>query len=181
MSGMANNIDPKLDYVFKRLCGDEDNALLLVDLLNTVLAFLAGRRVTGVMLLNPFVAQDYVEGKVPILDVRARDDPGRQFLLEMQQVVKPGLAKRLLYYWASAHPQQALKGDRYEMLLPTYTICFLNETFLEDSIWHHTFRVYDAEHEVVLSKDLEMHLVELNKPVTGEFEGFGTMEATIVG
>jgi len=25
------------------------------------------------------------------------------------------------------------------------------------------------------------HPVELNVPVTGEFEGFGTMEATIVG
>jgi 2-keto-4-pentenoate hydratase len=25
------------------------------------------------------------------------------------------------------------------------------------------------------------HSVELDKPVTGEFEGFGTMEATIVG
>src|SRR5271165_3883511 len=90
---MAVDIDPKVDYVFKRLCGDEDNALLLVDLLNAVLRFPPGRIVRGVTLLNPFVAKDYAEGKVSILDVRARDDPGRQFLLEMQQIVGLGNAR----------------------------------------------------------------------------------------
>src|SRR5262249_30451062 len=54
--GMASNLDPKQDYVFKRLFGDEDNALLLVGLLNAVLDFVAIRRVRGVLLLNPFVA-----------------------------------------------------------------------------------------------------------------------------
>jgi hypothetical protein len=69
---MASGIDPKGDYVFKRLCGDEDNALVLVDLLNAVLRFPTGRRVRGVALLNPFVERDYIECKVPIVDVQAR-------------------------------------------------------------------------------------------------------------
>jgi hypothetical protein len=55
---MATGIDPKVDYVFKCLCGDEDNALLLVDLLNAVLRFPVGRVVSGVTQLNPFVAKD---------------------------------------------------------------------------------------------------------------------------
>jgi predicted transposase/invertase (TIGR01784 family) len=163
MSGMGTGIDPREDYVFKRLCGDEDNALLLVDLLNAVLAFPAGRAVRGVTLLNPFVDKDYAEGKVPVLDVRARDDPGRQFLLEMQRFVRAGLAKRLLYYWSGAHAEQLLKGERYEMLHPTYVICFLDETLLPDGVYHHCFRVYDDAHDVVLCKDLEIHLLELNK------------------
>jgi predicted transposase/invertase (TIGR01784 family) len=160
---MATGIDPKVDYVFKRLFGEEDNALLLVDLLNAVLGFPAGRVVSGVTLLNPFVASDYEEGKVPILDIRARDDPGRQFLLEMQQFVHAGFAKRLLYYWSGGHASQLLKGDEYEMLLPTYSLCWLNEPLLPDSAWHHTFRVYDEEHGVALCKDLEIHLLELSK------------------
>src|SRR5205085_1951366 len=115
MGGMATGIDPRGDYVFKRLCGDEDNALLLVDLLNAVLRFPAGRVVRGVTLVNPFVEKDYAEGKVPVLDVRARDDPGRQYLLEMQRFVRAGLAKRLLYYWAGGHAEQLLRGQRYEL------------------------------------------------------------------
>jgi len=160
---MGTGIDPRVDYVFKRLYGDEDNALLLVDLLNAVLRFPAGRLVSGVTLLNPFVASDYAEGKVSILDVRARDDPGRQFLLEMQQLVRPGFAKRLLYYWSGGHADQLLKGDHHEMLLPTYAICFVNETLFPDAVWHHCFRVYDDAHGVLLCKDLEIHLLELSK------------------
>jgi 2-keto-4-pentenoate hydratase len=34
---------------------------------------------------------------------------------------------------------------------------------------------------VVTGSFTGFHPVELNKPVVGEFEGFGTMEATIVG
>jgi len=36
---MGTGIDPREDYVFKRVFGDEDNALLLVDLLNAVTGF----------------------------------------------------------------------------------------------------------------------------------------------
>jgi predicted transposase/invertase (TIGR01784 family) len=160
---MGTGIDPKVDYVFKRLFGAEENALLLVDLLNAVLGFPPGRLVRGVTLLNPFVTKDYIESKVPILDVRARDDPGRQFLLEMQLFGHTGFAKRLLYYWAGGHAEQLQRGERYEMLHPTYCICCLNETLLADDVFHHPFQVYDAEHGVLLCKDLEIHLLELSK------------------
>ncbi len=160
---MVTGIDPRVDYVFKRLYGDEENALLLVDLLNAVVRFPPGRLVSGVTILNPFVASDYAEGKVSILDVRARDDPGRQFLLEMQQLLRPGFAKRLLYYWSGGHGEQLLKGDDYEILLPTYVICFVNESLFPDAPWHHCFRVYDDAHGVLLCKDLEIHVLELSK------------------
>ena len=38
-----------------------------------------------------------------------------------------------------------------------------------------------AGHFIVTGSFTGFHSVELNKPVTGEFDGFGTMEATIVG
>jgi predicted transposase/invertase (TIGR01784 family) len=154
MLAMATGIDPRDDYVFKRLCGDEDNALLLVDLLNAVLDLPASRRVRGVALLNPFVEKDYAEGKIPILDVRARDDPGRQFLLEMQRQIRAGFLKRLLYYCSSGHAEQLFKGERYEMLQPTYIICFIDEPLFADAVCHHCFRVYDERHDVLLCKDL---------------------------
>jgi predicted transposase/invertase (TIGR01784 family) len=160
---MISGIDPRNDYVFKRLCSDEDNALLLVDLLNAVLRFPAGRLVSGVDLLNPFVDKDYAEGKVPILDVRARDDLGRQFLVEMQRKLRGAFAKRLLYYWSGAHAEQLFKGETYELLQPTYLICFIDDTLFQDSAYHHCFRVYDDTHGVLLCKDLEIHVVELSK------------------
>jgi hypothetical protein len=42
---MGSGLDARSDYLFKRLVGSEENALLLVDLLNSV-----------VLMLNPFTA-----------------------------------------------------------------------------------------------------------------------------
>src|SRR5213078_2718317 len=50
-----------------------------------------------------------------------------------------------------------------ELLQPSYTICFLNERLFQDAAYHHTFWVYDVEHQVRLSKDLEIHVIELSK------------------
>jgi predicted transposase/invertase (TIGR01784 family) len=119
--------------------------------------------VRGVAMLNPFVAQNYAEGKVPILDIRARDDLGRQFVVEMQLLLRAALAKRLLYYGAGAHAEQLLRGERYELLLPTYVICFLNETMFDDPVYHHRFQMYDAEQRLLLCKDLQIHVIELSK------------------
>jgi predicted transposase/invertase (TIGR01784 family) len=160
---MRPDVDPTVDYVFKRLCGDEDTAPIAVDILNAALDLPAGKPVSGLLLLNPFVAKHDAEGKVSILDVRARDDPGRQYLLEMQRFVHGGFCNRLLFYWAGSHAEQLLQGDRYEMLLPTYAICFVNETLFNDEVYHHRFRVYDEEHKVLLCKDLDIHVFELSK------------------
>jgi PD-(D/E)XK nuclease family transposase len=43
----APGIDPKIDYVFKRLFGDEGRARLLIDLLNAVLDLPPGRPSDG--------------------------------------------------------------------------------------------------------------------------------------
>ncbi len=159
----ATGIDPTIDFVFKRVCGDEDNALLLVDLLNAVVDFPPGKVVRGVLMLNPFVLRDFVEGKVSVFDVRARDDPGRQFLVEMQRFVRPAFANRLAYYWAGGHAEQLSQGERYELLQPTYTICFVNEPLFPDDAYHHRFRIFDDERGVLLCKDLEIHVIELSK------------------
>jgi predicted transposase/invertase (TIGR01784 family) len=56
-----------------------------------------------------------------------------------------------------------LKGERYELLQPTYVICWLNEALFADAAYHHRFRAYDNENQVLLCKDLEIHVLELSK------------------
>jgi predicted transposase/invertase (TIGR01784 family) len=125
--------------------------------------FPAGKVVTGVSIRNPFAEKDYAEGKLSVHDVKARDDPGRLFLVEMQQFLPGAFAKRLLSYWARGHSEQVSEGERYELLQPTYLICFVNERAIDDEHYHHRFRVQDEQTGVVLCKDLEIHLIELSK------------------
>lgn len=159
----ASGIDPKNDYVFKRLFGGEENALLLVDLLNAALALPPGRAVRQIAIKNPLILKVRTEGKGPALDVRARDEMGRQFHLEMQQVVPFSFAKRALYYWAAAHSGQMLEGDYYETLCPTYTICFVNQAMFDGADYHHVFELIDRRAGRRLCADIQVHIVELNK------------------
>ncbi len=163
MIGMGTGIDPRVVYVFKRLYGEEDNALLLVSLLNAVISFPAGRPVHGVDYLNPFVARDFARDKGAVLDIKARDDPGRLFQVEMQRLQLPGLVNRLLFYWAKGHASQLTQGQRYELLQPTFSKCFLDGAMYSDAAYHHTFRLIDPEQGVPFCKDLEIHLLELAK------------------
>src|SRR5262245_7250056 len=107
----ASGIDPKIDYVFKRLFGSEGSVFLLIDLLNAVLSLPPGKPVRQVEIRNPFSQKGHAQEKVSVLDVKARDELGRQFHLEMQLVVPFSFGQRALYYWAGLHGSQMLEGD----------------------------------------------------------------------
>ena len=76
---MIVGIDPKVDYAFKRVFGREQNQAILVDLLDAVLQEPPPRRLQALELLNPFQDKDYLEDKLSVLDVKARDQSGRQW------------------------------------------------------------------------------------------------------
>ena len=62
--------------------------------------------VEDIELLNPFNLQESLDDKLSILDIKARDQSGRQFNVEMQMLAHPTFEKRILYYWARLHQQQ---------------------------------------------------------------------------
>ncbi len=103
---MRLDIDPNVDYAFKKLFGSEANTDLLIDLLHAVLRPPPGRLITEVELLNPFSDRDALDDKLSVLDVKARDQGGRQFHVEMQMRAQWFFPGRALYYWAKFHHQQ---------------------------------------------------------------------------
>src|SRR6478609_5134312 len=103
---MRPELDAKADHVFKQLFGSEANHPLLIDLLSAVLTPPPGKLIREVTLQNPFSEKDFAEDKISIFDVRARDQIGRQYNVEMQQYVLWVFPKRALYYWAEVHTSQ---------------------------------------------------------------------------
>jgi predicted transposase/invertase (TIGR01784 family) len=119
--------------------------------------------VREVQLLNPFTEQDFAFEKVSILDIRARDQAGRQFNLEMQRVVPWSFSMRVAYYLAQLHGQQLYTGDYYETICPTHAICFLEGRLIDDNEYYHAFVLHDPERGKTFSKDLQVHVLELDK------------------
>ncbi len=79
-------------------------------------------------------------------------------------VLKPsGLTQRFLYYWARLHASQLSRGDHYEKLCPTLSVLILARPLLPLAKAHSKFRVLEVETHHELSRDLELHFVELSK------------------
>ena len=116
---MRLGIDPKVDYAFKHLLGRDSTRSLLIDVIEQVLNPAPGHHLLDLELLNPFNAKESFDDKLSILDVKARDQSGRQFNIEMQMLGHMTFLDRALYYWSRLHQQQMHEGEDYAKLRPT--------------------------------------------------------------
>jgi predicted transposase/invertase (TIGR01784 family) len=95
-----------------------------------------------------------------ILDVKARDQSGRQFNVEMQMLTYRYYEKRILYYGCKLHQQQLHEGDDYLKLQPTISISFLDHVlFPQVPDYHLRFRLLEESRHFPFTDDLEIHIL----------------------
>src|ERR1700758_4836620 len=104
-----------------------------MSVLDCILAPPPGHRIREIELLNPFNPKEALDDKLSILDIKARDQSGRQFNVEMQMLAFRYYEKRILYYAAKLHQQQLHEGEDYLMLRPTISISFLDHILFPGS------------------------------------------------
>src|SRR6185503_14964186 len=161
---MILGIDPKVDYAFKHFLGREETRPVLIDVIERALYPDPGGQLLDVELLNPFNPKEALDDKLSILDIKARDQAGRQFNIEMQMLAFPNYEKRILHYACKLHQQQLHEGQDYLELKPTISISFLNHIrYAQAADYQLRFRLLDETHHLLLADDLEFHLVELPK------------------
>src|SRR5271167_2128787 len=161
---MILDIDPKVDYAFKHVFGREETSPILIDVIDSVLNPDPSHRIRDIELQNPFNPKENLDDKLSILDIKARDQAGRQFNVEMQMLAVPYYEKRILYYWAKFHQQQLHEGQDYLELKPTISISFLDHVlFPQVPDYHLRFRLLEETHRLPFSEDVEFHLLELPK------------------
>jgi len=161
---MILGIDPKVDYAFKHLLGREATRPILIDVLDKILEPAPGHHIQDLELLNPFNPKETLDDKLSILDIKARDQSGRQFNVEMQMLAFRSYEKRILYYGTRLHQQQLHEGEEYWELKPTISISFLGHVLFPQVPDHHLrFRLLEESHHFPLTEDMEFHLLELPK------------------
>ena len=92
--------DIKNDVAFRKIFGNKKKTICLISFLNAVLELEGSNRVVKVTLIDPYLVPRIKGEKASIIDVRATDMRGRQFIIEMQVADKKGFAKRVQYYTA---------------------------------------------------------------------------------
>jgi len=154
-------LDPKLDFVFKKLFAQHDD--LLIDLINAVRS--DERPVVELKIKNPQIAATELKGKHIVLDIWAQNADGRQFDVEMQTSKHAGWSARSVYYFARALGEQLEAGRGYDRIQPVIGIHLLDfDLFAEpdQALWE--FELRDRQRpDVVLDRCLQLNMIELPK------------------
>lgn len=150
------------DIIFKIVFGQHEE--ILRPLLNAILGLRGTDRIRAVTVLNPNVDSEYVGQRGAILDVRARDETGRQYNVEVQVRPQSHYVKRSLYYATRLYGQQVVRGTTFDHLMRTVAISILDfDLFPGVEKLHSVFRMKEREDNRELSDDLELHYIELRK------------------
>jgi hypothetical protein len=97
-------IRPTNDFAFKKTFGSPENKVALISLLNAILTLPVP--IVDVTIENPYNLQDFQNDKLSILDIRAVDQRGAIYDVEMQLSTHSGL-DRWLYWLLHAHQYDA--------------------------------------------------------------------------
>lgn len=155
-------IDPLVDCVFKALFGHPDNDNLLIDFLNSVLS--PETPIKAVSVLNPYNDKEYLSDKYSIVDVKAVDEAGGKYQIEVQLSTPSCLPKRMLYSWSSVYKSQMTKGQDNNKLRPVIAIWLLTTgNFSELDNHHLEFRLTERQHGTILTDDIQIHVLQLNR------------------
>jgi predicted transposase/invertase (TIGR01784 family) len=157
---MAIGISPLVDYAFKLMLGSPEHSGITVHFLNAIL--IGQPKVTQVTFLNPILDMESDDDKLAVLDILATDEHGRRLNIEMQTSAPLGMSKRLTYYLSSSYSNQLGKGESYQKLVPSISICVLSQAlFHEPRLLYLDFQMRNFMANLTLNDNLQVHLLQL--------------------
>jgi predicted transposase/invertase (TIGR01784 family) len=156
-------VDVKNDIAFRKIFGNENRKESLISFLNAVLDFHGDQQIIQVSILNPYQLPKLKGGKVTIIDVKATDQAGRTYIVEMQVANIDGFDKRVLYYASKSYADQIKRADFYRKLRPVIFVGILDFDHTQNENYISRSQVLDIETGEQTIKDMEFTFIELPK------------------
>ena len=116
--------DLKNDFVFRRVFASHPE--LTQALLNDLLALEGSRRIASLALLSPEQAPLVAGSKLSILDLKAKDESGRTFVVEIQLLHLAGFLNRVVYNACKTYVAQLPAGAAYAKLHDVVALSICN-------------------------------------------------------
>ena len=154
-------LPPKMDFVFKKIFGNEKHPNILISFLNAVLN--PSDPIKSVTLQDTTIEKEYLTDKYSRLDVRATTDKGEHINIEIQLDNKYNMIKRSLYCWSKLYGGQLESGNDYQKLARTICINLIDFNLLNHDKFHSVYRLKDCETHEELTDIIELHFIELKK------------------
>ncbi|CAH8717251.1 Rpn family recombination-promoting nuclease/putative transposase [Paenibacillus thiaminolyticus] len=161
----TERLNPKNDFLFKRLFGEEEGKKLLISLLNAILKREGARQITDVAILEDTkLARELVEDKEAVLDILCEIDGREKVNVEMQVRRFVRMDYRSLFYVGKLLTESLHYGEPYDRMQRSIGINILDHYYLPLEKYHSTFHLYeDDDRHYMLTDILEIHFIECPK------------------
>lgn len=154
-------LDPKIDFVFKKIFGSEKHPKILISFLNATMK--PENPIVKVEIKNTDIEKDSLEDKFSRLDVRAETSRNEIINVEIQLKNEYNMIKRSLYYWSKLYEEQLGQGENYTKFKRTVCINILNFKYLNNERFHNGYRLKERETGEELTDVMEIHFIEIPK------------------
>ena len=154
-------LNPKIDFVFKKIFGSEEHPEILISFLNAVLK--PKKPIVSVEIKNSDLEKEYIEDKFSRLNVKALTSNKEIINIEIQLKNEYNMIQRSLYYWSKLYEEQLSEGDRYDKLSRTVCINILDFKYLKNDRFHNGYRLKEIETNEELTDLQEIHFIEIPK------------------
>jgi len=154
-------VDPKTDIAFKKIFSNEAHKEILMEFLNETL--ILESPIIELQVLNPYQVPKLYDLKTTSLDIKAKDQLEREFLIEMQVAKEDWFLQRALYYSSKSYSQQLKIGGNYQELKPVIFLGILNFDAFEQTHYFSRHAILDVETQQRHFHDLEFNFIELKK------------------
>jgi predicted transposase/invertase (TIGR01784 family) len=160
---MKEFLDPKNDYVFKRLFGTERNKEILLLFLNDIFDGVY-QKIEDVTFLPPHQFPESDIYPQSYVDLSCRDAEGKQFIVEMQCYGDRGFLQRACFYTSRAYANQMKKGLLYAHLKPVVFLAITDTKLFpkKESYLSHS-KLLDIKTHECLIEEFSYSFLELGK------------------
>ena len=167
---MDRLLDPKNDWAFKQVFGQEKHKNILIAFLNAIFENVQSK-IVDVQFLKVETDSEVILLRQSIVDVLCRTVDGRHFIVEMQRASDTSFVKRAVEYACRVYLGQRTidkkkKNDRggYGKMRPVIFLAIMEETLFAKKkayLSHHQFRdIVSGEHDIKL---MSFSFLELSK------------------
>ena len=157
-------LNPKIDLVFKKIFGTEQNKNVLKSLINSILP--QDEKIVEITIKNPYNDQDFIGDKLSVVDIKATDEKGRWYDIEIQVKEQKFYGKRAIFYLSEIYSNQLNERDSYDKLRKTIIISLLDfDYFLTDKRYFRRccYKDFDTGELYPQLDFADLYFVELRK------------------
>ena len=157
-------LNPKSDYVFKRIFGYTGNEEITKNFLQAI----TNEKIEKIELdCNPITEKNLLDDKVGILDIKAKLNDNTNCNIEMQVIDRRNIEKRILFYWSKLYTSGIKEGEEFSKLQKTIVILIIDynlDNLKNIKKYLTKWKIIEEENrKIVLTNDLEIYIIEARK------------------